>query len=509
MSIPKISGFNVSAPQPIDTRIIATSSSVRINMNYLVVYDGLKVFQTDIRKTYVFNGAKFLSSGGTQSAVSTSWDEDNGGGVLQYSSISAFPTASNASPNILYVDQTSNLSYYWSTQSSTYSCTVDIFTYNPTVYLGPSYSFGRYTNGSVIPAIGKTPQQVILDAIQQPLTPTANISVIPTTIPYNTSSIIATISVSYTINSAGATAAVGTVSYGTSTPNTFLTNKVGPTATYTNTFTQSVNYTALPVTPINYFYKYDVTDTQGAEANSIGVINMTPYAQPTITLTQSISNPQSIESSFVREIGNVGTTLSSTSISINSPLVPLRYYQLSYSNDGTNYYNIGSTISITSGAISPTFSSALSTSTTIGYFGIILNDAKQSSSRFVTSVINFYYPYFVVVSTTNYNMTQIINDVTSSTCAFLTKHLYINNDTINVNTMGVTGYLFLVVPTIYPKTNWRSSASNGGPIGGNGTFQSYTTTSINDGYCNIAYNIYYNIGTPLTFDQSTNNYAFS
>ena len=506
-----LTGFQVSAYSPIDTRYLyfgntvpvpyaSTSSAIASNPYYR--YQGLTVLigtQSNPQEYWWQNGT----------SDSDLVIKQKIGGLLQYAYKSYFPNI--GSPNILYVDQSSNLSYYWSSTLATYSCTVDIFTSNPTVYLGPSYSFGKYINGMEIPAIGKTPQQVILDAISQPLTPTVVISVVPTTVPYNTTSITATISVSYNIKSSGATAASGVVSYASdSNPYTpIANNKIGSTPSYSNTFTYSFNYPTL--TQIVSNFRYYVIDTQGAESKPTFTINMTPYSGPSISIIPTIVNPQSFESTYTREIGNIGTTLSSSAITINSPLVPLSHYQLYYSNDGTNYSTIGSTVSINSGfSITPIFNNSLSPTTTTGYFGIVVTDIKQSSSRLPTSVINFYYPYFVVVSSSNYTIQNIINDVTSSTCTFLTKRLYTyGSGTVNVNTMGVTGYLFLVIPSSYPKTKWASSANNTGTIGGSGTFQSYTTTPINDGYCTTTYNIYYNVGSPLAFDTSTNNYAFS
>ena len=492
-------GFIAATGDPIDNRIVGTTSVLLSNLQYS--YDGLNCYLTDLKKLYSFNQTKynlFISGGGTPSIsnVFQYWDIVSGGGVLQFNNITSFPNIGD--PSILYVDQSNKLSYYWLTQSSTYSCTVDIFTYNPTVYLGPSYSFGRFTNGSVIPAIGKTPQQVILDAISQPLTPIVNISVIPTTIPYNTLSIIATVSVSYTIRSSGATAAVGTVSYGTSTPNTFLTNKIGPTSTYTNTFTQSITYSSLSQTII--YYNYDVTDTQGAESNSNGVINMTAYSQPTISLFASRTNPQSLiqtgETDTNREMGNIGTTLSSSAIIINSPLVPLEYYQLYYSNDGSVYNTIGSTISINSGSsIGTTFSGGLSPTTPTGYFKLKVADLKYPDINAtlistITSPINFYYPFFYGM-TTVYDRFGITSSVglNSLSKLVISRNNWISTQNQTVNLNGDYAYLYFMYPSSY------------------GRLTQIQDSNLTDNTGNFTYSIV-NINSPLNYWSNANYYIY-
>lgn len=53
MSTPLITNFKINVSHPIDDRIVASNSNSRINIQYK--YDGLKVFQTDVRTTYTYN----------------------------------------------------------------------------------------------------------------------------------------------------------------------------------------------------------------------------------------------------------------------------------------------------------------------------------------------------------------------------------------------------------------------------------------------------------------------
>ena len=53
--IPIISNFDVSSYAPIDSRIVVTNSTARTSLSYL--YDGLKVYQTDTKVTWVYKGS--------------------------------------------------------------------------------------------------------------------------------------------------------------------------------------------------------------------------------------------------------------------------------------------------------------------------------------------------------------------------------------------------------------------------------------------------------------------
>ena len=82
MPISLIDNFKINTNLPIDGRTIATNSTDRDSIRYK--YDGLKVFQSDTRLTYVWNKSKYLDTGLT----ATSWDSDvseiNGQGSVNY-----------------------------------------------------------------------------------------------------------------------------------------------------------------------------------------------------------------------------------------------------------------------------------------------------------------------------------------------------------------------------------------------------------------------------------------
>lgn len=53
MSINIIDNFSVNVSKPIDSRMVVANSTARNSITYK--YDGMKVFQQDDRKTYIWN----------------------------------------------------------------------------------------------------------------------------------------------------------------------------------------------------------------------------------------------------------------------------------------------------------------------------------------------------------------------------------------------------------------------------------------------------------------------
>jgi hypothetical protein len=100
MAINIIEGFYLGSSTPIDSRFVVASATDRTSIVYK--YDGLKVFQTDTRETWVWNsgtstwdleGSSNTSGSGTQNYV-TKWLSST---VLGTSSL--FATGSNVGIN--------------------------------------------------------------------------------------------------------------------------------------------------------------------------------------------------------------------------------------------------------------------------------------------------------------------------------------------------------------------------------------------------------------------------
>jgi hypothetical protein len=207
------------------------------------------------------------------------------------------------------------------------------------VSLSGGKSFGRYLSGDTIPALGKTPAEVIVLAISEPIAPTISLigANILTSAFNTTGSVDTTLTGSYTINSAGAT--VSSVSL------QFRSGNVGPW----NTLTSS------PVDPINYDhvfsvgpffssilnYQYIVEDSAGGVAT--GSLNLTPqgYASPASSLNIAATSPGGItgETDLKREKGNVNSTLSGT-ITRQRVNVPITSYSVQYSTNNSTWTDV-------------------------------------------------------------------------------------------------------------------------------------------------------------------------
>lgn len=92
MAIVIIDGFQLNASKPIDYRIVASNSTARSAISFL--YDGLKVFQQDNRKTYVWNSNTSI------------WDEDTANAGLTGSgatnSLAYFASSSSLAGSVIY-----------------------------------------------------------------------------------------------------------------------------------------------------------------------------------------------------------------------------------------------------------------------------------------------------------------------------------------------------------------------------------------------------------------------
>ena len=203
------------------------------------------------------------------------------------------------------------------------------YTKNLSVSLPNGKTFGRYVDGDEIPAIGKTPYDIISMAIVEPIPPIVNFTS-PTVVQFNQTSISNVLNYNYTIKSLGASVASLSLEYrrnnsgawavlgtATDTPSSFT-----HTLTDTNFNTQQFNYRLI------------VTDTVGGtKTASLSVIPQA-YVAPTITTPSLSGNVTSPETNTAREKGNVDTNISGN-ITRNSTYVNLLSSQLQYQVNGT------------------------------------------------------------------------------------------------------------------------------------------------------------------------------
>jgi hypothetical protein len=311
-----------------------------------------------------------------------------------------------------------------------------VFTTDLTASFGATKSFGKYLNGDIIPATGRTPSEVIQLALVEPIAPEISLTTSTTQIQFNQSAISNVLNYNYTIKSLGAS--VASVSLDWRRNNTGGWTNLSPNTTpgqFTHSLTDPLQFSGANnasgsnTQPFNY--RYIVRDTFGASATA--TVNITPqtYQTPTITFSVAGINIVTPETSLERERGNVGSIISG-SITRNRALVNLTSYQLQFSVNSGSYTNIGSPVPITAGVGSVTIPSTTHnptsdiTANSIAY-RIQVIDAYQT---FINSAINS------AASTINYKL-MIYHGHSSSAPL---------NSTAVRNLTATGGRLFLPLP---------------------------------------------------------------
>lgn len=249
------------------------------------------------------------------------------------------------------------------------------FTTDFTIALADGKTFGKFENGDVVPATGKTAREVILLAAQEALTPTVSLTS-PTTIQFNQTAISNVLNFSYTINSLGASVASvllewrrnNTGAYTTLTTDTSLT-------TFTHTLTDT-NYNSQP-----FNYRYTVTDTSGGTLTVTRDITPAAYLSPTITIGAGATT---------RYLGDIASTISGN-VTRRSALVDIQSYSIEVSVNGGAYSQIDTnTLAASGGAYSYAHNNAaLVNSTSIAYRVKVVDGFTTTTSGVVT--INLVY----------------------------------------------------------------------------------------------------------------------
>jgi hypothetical protein len=265
-----------------------------------------------------------------------------------------------------------------------------VFPGDLTVSLSNNKTFGKFTNGEIIPASGKTPEQVIQMAIAEPINPTATLTS-STSIAFNQASINNVLNFSYVINTLGASVLSASLEWRRN--NTGGWNVLSSSTASSGSFTHSLTDTANNTQPFNY--RYIVTDTAGATVTVAKDITPASYVSPTVSLSVVGVSLASPETNFIREKGKISSNLSG-SISRNSLNAPLANYIFQYQVESGSWVDIGtattisgSSVTISSTNHNPTASAAANTLS----YRIKTVDSFQTSYSNV-STINFKYLIF-------------------------------------------------------------------------------------------------------------------
>ena len=213
------------------------------------------------------------------------------------------------------------------------------FTKNLTVSLGGAKTFGRYVNGDIIPAIGKTTPQVLELALIEPITPDASIAGTGPTITFNQTAITNNLTLTYKLCSLGASVDLAATKLEYSRDNTTYATITSWSSTPANslsyahsftdplTFSGATNSAGSNVTP--YYYKYTITDTAGATRTVSTTVTPQAYSAPSISPTALTTT---------RYKGDITSTYTGT-LTRNSANVALSSYQIQRNVSGGGYAN--------------------------------------------------------------------------------------------------------------------------------------------------------------------------
>jgi hypothetical protein len=208
------------------------------------------------------------------------------------------------------------------------------FTSDITVSIASGKTFGRYVNGDIIPASGKTANQVIIMSLLEPLTPTLTLSSVGDSIDFGLAAKIVNLNFSYIINSFNASVTSALVEYDRGFGYITLTTTTLTPTGYTHNINDSGNrFNATPIT-----YRYTVIDSEGATGQTTYVVTPQAYAVPTIapTYTGSI---ELYETQTLREVGNKNTDVAGT-ITSNRSLVLITGYTIQINVNSAGWTNL-------------------------------------------------------------------------------------------------------------------------------------------------------------------------
>ena len=395
------------------------------------------------------------------------------------------------------------------TTGSTGQITVSsyVFPSDLTVSLTGGRTFGRYATGETIPAAGKTPAEVILLAIAQPISPTVatpTATNILTSVWNTTGSVNTSLTGSYTINTLGASVASARLEFrsGSSGAWSILTTSTSTPLLLDHTFTVGTNFTST----LNY--SHIVVDSAGAVAT--GSVTLTPqtYTSPTIgaiTLARTTLGGITGESNTTRERGNTVSAITGT-ITRQRTNAPLSSYAVQYRvNSAGGYTGVpGLSGSIPAASSSFTFTglhneAALLTSVTsaLDYIVSVVDTWQTSSVTPSSNTISFlsaiFYGTGSAAPTTSADVRSLPNKVFTTT-----------TNPFTLNTGATNRFFTVALPTRNTSHDTITSVTDTDALGADITANYVNSAfSVGDGGgVNSTYNVYtMEVATPYASDH--------
>lgn len=369
-----------------------------------------------------------------------------------------------------------------------------VFPSDITVSIAAGKTFGKYCNGDVIPASGKTANQVILMALSEALEPTLSLSSSGNNLAFGASGKTVNLNFSHTINTLGATVQSACVQYcrvgGSWT--TLSTSTVTP-----NTYTHNINDSSNRFCTASFKYRYIVSDTCGASGMTEHTPTYGTYVSPTFSPTYT-GSLQSYETNAIRETGNVTSTVAG-SIASNNSLINITGYTVYRCNNGGSYTPIITCTGLNSASpitiASYVDSGAAGSSTSIGYC-VRIGD-QYTSSNGGQCTINFRYASYYGYSTnTSLSSAQVVALGNAALC------------TSKARTMTLTAPANNYTYVAYPESfGYLTSAIMDGAAPVLGAFSCCCSNSVTNYYGQTSNYIEYKSNATQAF--TNNSVAFS
>lgn len=275
------------------------------------------------------------------------------------------------------------------------------------VSIGEDKTFGKYKNGETIPASGKTPNWVILDALNEELEPTVNLTSSGSDLSFGETSKSVDLSFSHTINTMGATVDQAILEWrrGNSGEWVLLTDVL----TTPDTFTHNINDSGDRFNTSVINYRYRVIDSRGASGET--TLDLTPqsYVSPStsISLNGTINTPENQNS---REKGNVISSPTGSIVS-NRSLVNITEWTLERRYDGGAWVELDSASGLTTQSVTipSTLDDSIPTSAVSIEYRLTYVDEFSSGSGGNQSIGFNYFSYWGYDSNTSINESEIKN----------------------------------------------------------------------------------------------------
>ena len=369
-----------------------------------------------------------------------------------------------------------------------------VFTEDITVSIASGKTFGKYENGDVIPASGKTSNEVILLSLSEELEPTLTLGSSATDVEFGESGKTVNVTFSYVINTLGATVSTAVLEWRRGNTGSWsgLTSDTGDTS-YFHTIDDSGDRFNTAV--INY--RYTVVDSAGGSGQT--TYNVTPqaYQAPTFSPDYDAISLETYESEALREIGNVDTTAGGT-ITSNRSLVNMTEYRVQR-DDGGGY------VTVASGTSAGTLlfnvgphvdGGATSSATQIKYRMQVVDEYTTSTSSEYTINLRYasYFGYNTNTTLTSGQIVALHNE------ALLTSRVR----TVSNVTAGASEYTYISYPASFGDlTNVILDGAS--PV--LGAFTKLTNVSVTNYYGEVVSNIVYRSNAVGAF--TNNELAFS